>query len=177
MAAEYVARIGERIRTRREELGLTQEEVARRLPGKVTGQRVSLWERGEHQPRADSLEALAKALDVSVSYFLAAQPDKTQTPDLVGTMSNERSNGGYISEDRMRRLEAMALRNQQLLLAIVHRLEISDPEVFGAEAAAREFADAMRSLAADAAPARDAAASTPQPAQAGRKPRRRAAAG
>lgn len=120
MAAEYVARIGERIRTRREELGLTQEEVARRLPGKVTGQRVSLWERGEHQPRADSLEAVAKALDVPVTYFLAAAPDKTETPDLVATMGPPRS-----SEDRLEAVERLVYENFVLLAAIAAKLDVS----------------------------------------------------
>jgi transcriptional regulator with XRE-family HTH domain len=84
MAAEYLARMGERIRERREALGLSQEDVARAMPGKITGQRISLWERGLHRPRDDSLEALARALEVDVSYFMTPEPAKEETPDLLG---------------------------------------------------------------------------------------------
>lgn len=82
MAAEYLERMGERIRQRREEFGLTQEELARQMPGRVTGARISLWERGKNRPRDDSLESLAKVLKVDVAYFMADEPDKTRTPDL-----------------------------------------------------------------------------------------------
>jgi transcriptional regulator with XRE-family HTH domain len=84
MAAEYLAAMGAKIRERREELGMTQDEVAREMPGKVTGNRVSLWERGRHRPHDDSLEALARVLRVPVSYFMASAPDKGATPSPFG---------------------------------------------------------------------------------------------
>lgn len=83
MAAEYLERMGARIKARREELGLTQDEVAGKMPGKVNGQRISLWERGKNRPRDDALEALAGVLDVDVSYFMASEPTNGDTPDLM----------------------------------------------------------------------------------------------
>jgi transcriptional regulator with XRE-family HTH domain len=74
MAAQYVANIGRRIRERREELGLSQEDVARELPGKVSGNQVSRWERGLHRPNDPALEALGQALNVEVAYFLGDGP-------------------------------------------------------------------------------------------------------
>ena len=44
------------IRTLRETLGLTQQELARKL--KVTSQTISRWERGEAQPHAEALKKL-----------------------------------------------------------------------------------------------------------------------
>jgi transcriptional regulator with XRE-family HTH domain len=83
MAAEYLQRMGERMAERRKELGLTQEQVARSLPGETSGSHVSRWERGQHRPSDDTLEALAKVLRVDVAYFLAAPADKNAgTPDL-----------------------------------------------------------------------------------------------
>ena len=82
MAAEYLQRMGERMAERRKELGLTQEQVARQLPGETSGAHVSRWERGLHRPSDDTLEALAKVLKVDVAYFLAAPAAKLNgTPD------------------------------------------------------------------------------------------------
>jgi transcriptional regulator with XRE-family HTH domain len=91
MAAEYLERMGARIRDRREELGLTQDDVARRMPGKITHNRISLWERGKNRPRDDALESLAGVLGVPVSYFMMSEPDKTKTPDLAGVMAPDES--------------------------------------------------------------------------------------
>lgn len=79
--AEYIARIGERIRARREELGLSQGDLARELPGKSDGNQVSRWERGEHKPHSDTLEAIARVLRVDMGYLLMPEPEKATTPD------------------------------------------------------------------------------------------------
>lgn len=94
MAAEMAERIGARVRARREELGLTQAEVARRMPGTTTSDQLSRWERGKHQPQ--NLDSLAEALEVDVSYFYAPAPASTETPDLFPPME---------TPDRLARLE------------------------------------------------------------------------
>ena len=57
--------IGEKIRSLREERGLTQEKLAGRLD--VSFQAVSSWERDEYLPGLENLVQLADILDVSVS--------------------------------------------------------------------------------------------------------------
>jgi transcriptional regulator with XRE-family HTH domain len=85
VATEMSARIGERIRERREELGMrTQRELADLIPSDtVTNQTVSNWERGVNQPSPRYLRELAEALQVDVSYFLQLRdkPAKGKTPD------------------------------------------------------------------------------------------------
>jgi len=85
MAAEHVARIGSRIRQRREELGLSQRELAEALPGKSDGNQVSKWELGKHNPSVDTLEAIADVLECDVSYFHVPAP-RPGTPDLIGAL-------------------------------------------------------------------------------------------
>lgn len=117
MAAEYLERIGARIAARREELGLTQEDVARELPGKVTGQRVSLWERGKHRPRDDSLEALARILRVDVSYFMSQEPEKQNgTPDLFAGESDQPQLVAI--ESKLDALTQVLAENNRLLRAL-----------------------------------------------------------
>jgi DNA-binding XRE family transcriptional regulator len=60
--------VGERIRTRRERLGLTQRDVANGL--QVSAQAVSKWERGENAPDVGVLLALSRLLGVSLDWLL-----------------------------------------------------------------------------------------------------------
>lgn len=56
--------LGNYIAARRKELGMTQANLAEKIH--VTDKAVSRWERGIGLPDIDNLEALAKALDVSL---------------------------------------------------------------------------------------------------------------
>jgi transcriptional regulator with XRE-family HTH domain len=53
--------IGIRIRARREELNLSQEDLARRL--ELDQREISRWERGRVRPSGDSLHRLGSALE------------------------------------------------------------------------------------------------------------------
>lgn len=102
MAAEYVERIGKRIRERRDELGLSRAEVARLMPGKTNENAIYRWEKGRHRANDDALEALAEVLEVDVSYFLEPNGETDETPDLMGAVSAD-SNGDL--ETRVARVE------------------------------------------------------------------------
>lgn len=89
VAAEYVVRMGRRIAQAREEAGMSQNDLARELPGKVGAQMVSKWERGLHEPRADTLEAIARVLNKSIAYFMAEEPQAGPTPNLLDVLDGE----------------------------------------------------------------------------------------
>ncbi len=95
MASELQLRIGQRIKARREEQDLTQRELAELIPGKSDGNQVSGWERGEHRPSDATLEHIAFALEVDVSYFMAPEPS-SEIPDVMGALGDG---------DRLRRIE------------------------------------------------------------------------
>lgn len=84
VAAEFVEQMGARIRARREDLGLSRPDLARRMPGKVSENQIYRWEAGKHQPKADTLEALAAALETQPSAFMAPVSIKDETPDPFG---------------------------------------------------------------------------------------------
>lgn len=63
--------IGARMRERRDELRMTQAELADALPGRVQGADVSRWENGKHRPRSDTLEHIAAALDTTMADLIA----------------------------------------------------------------------------------------------------------
>ena len=64
--------VGNRIRARREELGLSQAALAERLNRTQTS--ISYWEAGRRSPDVDDLVALADALDLEPGDLLAAAP-------------------------------------------------------------------------------------------------------
>ena len=64
--------VGEKIRRRRGELGLTQREVAGE---NVTRNMICRIERGDCLPSLDTLRSVAKALSVSVAYLVSEEDD------------------------------------------------------------------------------------------------------
>ena len=60
--------LGERIRARRIELGIKQEQLADRIH--VTRQTISNYERGTSEPDLDTLRGLAEALDLDLGQLL-----------------------------------------------------------------------------------------------------------
>jgi transcriptional regulator with XRE-family HTH domain len=63
--------IGELIKQKREELGLTQKQVADRLY--VTQQTIARWESNQHTPPIKAVQDLAALFDVETSYFFGEQ--------------------------------------------------------------------------------------------------------
>lgn len=66
--AERRRHVGERIKARRKQIGLTQAAVAKRLG--VASQSVTNYESGKSDPSIRNLIALATILDVSTDYLL-----------------------------------------------------------------------------------------------------------
>lgn len=140
MAAQYVANIGRRIRERRDELHLSQEDVARELPGKVSGNQVSRWERGLHRPNDAALEALAKALEVEVAYFLSDGP--------LRVVAELNADGTELEVTQLDRIE-------EQLVAIAARLEAMDADALERDEETSDQLAALRAaVGALAAPAR-----------------------
>lgn len=76
MTSSVVQAVGQRIRTRRERLRLTQRDVANGL--QVSAQAVSKWERGENAPDVGVLVALSQLLGVSLDWLLGGHDVGTE---------------------------------------------------------------------------------------------------
>jgi transcriptional regulator with XRE-family HTH domain len=99
MALEHIERRARRMRERREELQLTQEQVADRMqdthrerhpdqePDRTRGQMVSDWERAVNEPSPPKLELLAAALEWTVADLNTDQPsERNGAPDVIGAL-------------------------------------------------------------------------------------------
>lgn len=69
--------IGERIRSRRKSLGLTQKSLAKAL--KISDVSVSQWERDTSEPTGKNLHALCKVLRCPTAWILFG--DESKTPE------------------------------------------------------------------------------------------------
>lgn len=167
VAAEYLERMGQRMRLRREQLDMTRGDVARAMPGRTNENAIYRWERGLHRPEDDALEALATVLQVSgPGWFFADElkdPDKTPSPfagqdDLAGLAD-------LIRQD-------MAQREQQRA-EIIQRLDRLEGTL--AEAISEHVSDAAERLEASVAEAQSilrAASQDPPRAASKRAPKR-----
>jgi len=65
--------VGDRVRSRRKELGLNQEKLARLIG--VTLHQIQKFERGTERIGARRLQEIAASLDVPISYFFPEAPN------------------------------------------------------------------------------------------------------
>lgn len=91
--AEQAERVGGRISELRQERGWSKAEMARRMEGLTSGNDVSRWEKGQHLPRSDTLEAIASLLDTTVADLyagpIAQRESAGPTPDLLGALDGD----------------------------------------------------------------------------------------
>lgn len=115
MADAHKERVGAAIRERREELDLSQRELAAKIP--VTEKTLRRWESGESFGHMDNLERLAELLNTTVDRLMAGPAkQKGPTPDPFAASSN----GGSDSE-RLARIEHKLNR----LLALVEDADLA----------------------------------------------------
>ena len=62
MSNKFIRQFGENVRKARDDMGISQEELAHRANLHRT--QISLIERGKRSPRLDTIEQLAKALEI-----------------------------------------------------------------------------------------------------------------
>ncbi len=82
--------IGEKIRKKRKELGLSQEALAKKI--NVSFRSIYHWEHNETIPRSDSLERLAKVFGVPLEWFFTEEgtSDPGIPPDILEAAKDPR---------------------------------------------------------------------------------------
>lgn len=77
--SDDTATFGDRITGAREAIGLSQEDLARRLGVKL--KTIRAWENDLAEPRANKLQMLAGLLNVSIRWLLTGEGDGLAAPD------------------------------------------------------------------------------------------------
>lgn len=85
MTTDLLTGIGERICTKRKQLGLTQEQVADRMD--VSIQMVSNLERGNKAIKIDNLIKISEILNVSTDYILTGKTTSEDCSSLISRIS------------------------------------------------------------------------------------------
>ncbi len=85
MTSDLLKSIGERICTKRKQLGLTQEQIADKMD--VSIQMVSNLERGNKAIKIDNLIKISEILDVSTDYILTGKTTVEDCSSLISRLS------------------------------------------------------------------------------------------
>lgn len=78
--------LSERIRELRNEQGLTQAEIAKKIG--VTKSAYGFWEQGKNQPDIDTIARLAEIFDVTADYLFGISDIKNSTSNYSDEKSN-----------------------------------------------------------------------------------------
>lgn len=117
--------VGQRMRQRRWELGMTQTELAEKVG--VRFQQIQKYEMGTNRVSASRLWDIAEALEVPAAYFFHG---------LNGAVQRQQGNGGSLLGERdsielVRAYHAMPEKQRQKLLSLVRVLAESCDEGAG----------------------------------------------
>ena len=109
--SDTAATFGDRVSAAREALGMSEEELARRLGVKL--KTVQGWEHDTAEPRANKLQLLSGVLNVSIPWLLTGHgegidaPNQNLDDDLSGLLTELRQLRGEMARntERLGRLE------------------------------------------------------------------------
>ncbi|NID13750.1 helix-turn-helix domain-containing protein [Fibrivirga algicola] len=74
-----MSEFGQRLRQRREEVGMSQDELARRILVKSGKQTISKWEQGKTVPDLTEILRIAEVLDVTAAWLVDGTEATTST--------------------------------------------------------------------------------------------------
>jgi Zn-dependent peptidase ImmA (M78 family)/DNA-binding XRE family transcriptional regulator len=103
----------ERLVEARDSRGLTQVALADLI--NRTSSSISRWEAGDQSPEPDALDALARALNLPVAFFLRAQPDHGAAPMFYRSMASTTQSVRKRSQARLRWAQDISLELQEWL--------------------------------------------------------------
>lgn len=103
---------GDRVAGARERMGMTRQDLAKRLGVKVST--VEHWEDDVSEPRANKLQLLAGILNVSLTWLLMAEGDGIQGPEDSGPAREEVE--PLLTEMRHIRSELLSFTNRLTVL-------------------------------------------------------------
>ena len=105
--------IGDRIKSKRKELGLTQVELGEKLH--VTDRAVSKWEQNEGNPDISIIASLASILNVSIDYLLTGKtPDEKIIIKSPKEMLFETDDPQYLEKISVNDLSIVEMYNHKL---------------------------------------------------------------
>lgn len=101
--------IGEKVKKKRRELGISQEELAERLG--VTYQQVQRYENGMNKLNVENIQVIADALDAPVSYFFGNGRKDIVSEELTPYLPVDESKLlGYFKRIRRKNLRDLVLQ-------------------------------------------------------------------
>lgn len=119
--------IGERIRSRLSELGLTQIALAKAV--NLSRSAINLFVMGKCAPSTDNLVLIAKALDVAPDWLRTGTSNAT---DLVGSKTSNMATARLTDDDAVDGFAEVRLTNDEL--EVIHRMRCGQAPMFADDA-------------------------------------------
>ena len=107
---QYAATFGDRVAAAREEAGMTQKDLARRLGVKLAT--VRGWEADRSEPRANRLSMLAGLLNVSMMWLINGEGEGIADPETVSDTPDTAFARSVLIELRELRVDMVARAEQ-----------------------------------------------------------------
>ncbi|GBE37429.1 HTH-type transcriptional regulator Xre [bacterium BMS3Bbin08] len=105
--------IGGKIKKKRRELGISQEELAERLG--VTYQQVQRYENGRNKLNVENIQVIADTLDVPPAYFFSDREKEAVSEELTPYLPAEESKLlGYFRKIRVKNSRSLVLQVARL---------------------------------------------------------------
>ncbi len=117
--SDETATFGDRLAGAREALGLSQEDMARRLGVKL--KTVVGWENDWSEPRANKLQMVAGLLNVSIRWLLTGEgtgPDESDFTDIEGDLKQVLLDLRQMRQEHARMGERMGRLEKRLRLTL-----------------------------------------------------------
>ena len=115
---------GDRLAGAREQTGMTQAELARRLG--VRKKTMEDWENDHSEPRANRLAMMAGLLNVSISWLLTGQGDGPGDPD---GLSLSRESSELLTEVREISVQMRLASERLIRVEKALRAKMREPEI------------------------------------------------
>lgn len=109
--------IGERIKSRREELGLTQEELAKKM-GYKTRNAIYQYEQVDNM-KLSLAEKFAKALDVPVSYLIGWEEEEKQHLNKDNAILLAQLTKAYINGEYLKKLSELPDKDKETIYGLI----------------------------------------------------------
>ncbi|WP_071673465.1 helix-turn-helix domain-containing protein [Nioella nitratireducens] len=117
--SDDTATFGDRLAGARDALGLTQEDMARRLGVKL--KTIVAWENDWSEPRANKLQMVAGLLNVSIRWLLTGEgtgPDEADFTDVEGDLKQVLLDLRQMRQEHARMGERMGRLEKRLRLTL-----------------------------------------------------------
>lgn len=110
----------ERLKELRNNKDLTQDELAKAI--KISKSSINMYERGEREPKFETLEAIADFFNVDMDYLLG----RSDEPNHMLSIVQDAVKSGHIASDTLKNISSLLKAIENLSPEDIHNIEVQE---------------------------------------------------